>query len=96
MIRTLARLTRWRGANRGANEGSNRATPSHSQPLSVQLNGISGDVQHRLATPQECLLILQRHFVIVRVSIVDVMRPSPDDLKVCGQQKIVRWPLASA
>jgi hypothetical protein len=27
---------------------------------------------------------------------VDVMRPPPDDLVVCGQQKIVRWPLASA
>ena len=41
-------------------------------------------------------LILQRHFVIMRVSAVDVTRPPPDDPKVCGLQKIVRWPLASA
>jgi hypothetical protein len=41
-------------------------------------------------------LILQRHFVIVRVMTVDVMRPPPDDPKVCSQQKTVRWPLASA
>jgi hypothetical protein len=34
--------------------------------------------------------------VIMRVSTVDVMRPPPDDPKVCGQQKTVRWPLASA
>ena len=40
--------------------------------------------------------ILQRHFVIMRVSAVDVTRPPLDDPKVCGQQKIVRWPLASA
>jgi len=32
----------------------------------------------------------------MRVSAVDVTRPPPDDPKVCGLQKIVRWPLASA
>ena len=41
-------------------------------------------------------LILQRHFVTARSVTVDVMRPPPDDPMVCGQQKIVRWPLASA
>jgi hypothetical protein len=41
-------------------------------------------------------LILQRHFVTARSVTMDVMRPPPDDPKVCGQQKIVRWPLASA
>jgi hypothetical protein len=41
-------------------------------------------------------LVLQRHFVTARRVTVDVMRPPSDDLKVCGQQKIVRWPLASA
>jgi hypothetical protein len=41
-------------------------------------------------------LVLQRHFVTARSVTVDVMRPPPDDPKVCGQQKIVRWPLASA
>jgi hypothetical protein len=41
-------------------------------------------------------LILQRQFVTARSVTVDVMRPPPDDPKVCGQQKIVRWPLASA
>jgi len=40
-------------------------------------------------------LILQRHFVIMGVSTVDVTQPPPDDPKVCGQQKTVRWPLAS-
>jgi hypothetical protein len=42
------------------------------------------------------VLILQRQFVTARSVRVDVMRPPPDDPKVCGQQKIVRWPLASA
>jgi hypothetical protein len=41
-------------------------------------------------------LVLQRQFVTARSVTVDVMRPPPDDPKVCGQQKIVRWPLASA
>jgi len=41
-------------------------------------------------------LILQRHFVTGRSVTVDVMRPPPDDPKVCGRQKTVRWPLASA
>jgi hypothetical protein len=27
------------------------------------------------------------------VTAVDATRPPPDDPKVCGQQKIVRWPL---
>jgi hypothetical protein len=31
-----------------------------------------------------------------RVSAVDVGRPPPDDPELCGQQKIARWPLASA
>jgi hypothetical protein len=44
----------------------------------------------------DLLLILQRQFVTARSVTVDVMRPPPDDPKVCGQQKIVRWPLASA
>jgi alpha-L-fucosidase len=41
-------------------------------------------------------LILQRHFVTARSVTVDVRRPPPDDLKVCGQQKNARWPLPSA
>jgi hypothetical protein len=41
-------------------------------------------------------LILQRHFVSVRSVTMDVTRPPPDNPKVCGRQKIVRWPLASA
>lgn len=41
-------------------------------------------------------LILQRHFVTCCAAGVDVTRPPLDDPKVCGQQKIVRWPLASA
>src|SRR5262249_24373695 len=32
----------------------------------------------------------------MRGSAVDVTRPPPDDLKVCGQQKTRRWPLGSA
>jgi hypothetical protein len=40
--------------------------------------------------------MLQRHFVTMRLAVVDGTRPSPDDPKVCGLQKIVRWPLASA
>ena len=38
----------------------------------------------------------QAHFVTAWSVTVDVTRPPPDDPKVCGQQKIVRWPLASA
>jgi hypothetical protein len=41
-------------------------------------------------------LVLQRQFVMVQSAPVDVMRPPPDDPKVCGQQKIVRWRLGSA
>jgi hypothetical protein len=41
-------------------------------------------------------LVLQRQFVTVRSVTVDAGRPPPNDLKVCGQQKTARWPLASA
>ena len=41
-------------------------------------------------------LLLQRHFVMVQSVLVDVMQPPPDDPKMYGQQKIVRWPPASA
>jgi hypothetical protein len=34
--------------------------------------------------------------VTARNVTMDVTRPPPDDPKVCGQQKTVRWPLASA
>ena len=56
IIRTLAGLTRSRGASRGANGVRHRATPGHVQPLSVQLDGTSGHLRHRLATARKCLL----------------------------------------
>ena len=55
-VRTLAKLTRFRGAKRGANAGRHWATPGHVQPLSVQLNATSGHTQPHLATSGECLL----------------------------------------
>jgi len=56
IIRTLAELTRSRGASRGANGVRHRATPGHVQPLSVQLDGTSGHVRHRPAAARKCLL----------------------------------------
>jgi hypothetical protein len=42
LIRTLALLTRFRGAN----DDRSRAPSGHDQPLSVRPNGTSGDIQH--------------------------------------------------
>jgi hypothetical protein len=55
-IRTLAWLTIFWGANRGANDHRHRATASHVQPLSSQLNGMSGDAGPYQATLRECFL----------------------------------------
>ena len=74
---------------------------SDSAALTLLARGVSDQVQLEdaaLISLRDAFerLILQRHFVIVRVRTVDVTRPPPDDPKVCGQQKTVRWPLASA
>jgi len=45
-----------RGANWGANGDRHRATPGHVQPVSVQLNSLSGHTQRLLTTVQVCLL----------------------------------------
>ena len=71
--RTLAKLTRFRGAKRGANVGRHWATPGHVQPLSVQLNATSGHTRQRRATCGECLLssrpqvriLLGAHFRVI-------------------------------
>jgi hypothetical protein len=47
---------RARGAKRGANSDRHRATPGHTQPLSVQVESTSGATQRRLATSWKCLL----------------------------------------
>jgi len=56
LIRTLASLTRFRGANRGANGPRFLATPGYAQPLPVQPSGTSGHIQHYEATLRKCLL----------------------------------------
>ncbi len=56
IARTLALLTRSRGALRGANDRRHRALPGHVQPLSLQPKGTSGDTQHYQATLRKCLL----------------------------------------
>ena len=55
-IRTLAMLTRWRGAQLGANDGRSRATSSHIQPLPARPSGTSGHIWHYPATLRKCLL----------------------------------------
>ena len=42
--------------NGGANRDRYQATPSHVQPVSVQLNSTSGAAQRRLAPCRKCLL----------------------------------------
>jgi hypothetical protein len=64
--------------------------------VDMNLTTSSAGTRPRSFTSIPCALVLQRHFVTARSVTVDVMRPPPDDPKVCGQQKIVRWPLASA
>jgi hypothetical protein len=54
--RTLAKATKSGGATWGAAAETFRATPSHSQPLSPQLDITSGYVRHHQATQQMCLL----------------------------------------
>ena len=48
----------WRslGARLGANDHSYRATPGHVQPLRLELNGTSSDIQHYRARFRKCLL----------------------------------------
>jgi len=55
-IRTLAWLTRFRGAKWGANDQRHGATPGHVRQFSFQRNGTSGNVRRRPATRRECLL----------------------------------------
>ena len=55
-IRTLARLRRSRGANRGANGHRRRAASGDGQLPSVQFNSSSGHAQHRPPTCWKCLL----------------------------------------
>jgi hypothetical protein len=56
LIRTLASLTRFRGAKRGANDRRSRAPSGHAQPLPVRPSGMSGRIWHRQATFRRCLL----------------------------------------
>ena len=56
ITRTLARLTKSRGANWGANDARYWATSGHSQRLLAQLNDTSGHIQPPLATARVCLL----------------------------------------
>ena len=55
-IRTLALLTRSRGAKRGANDHRHRAAPGHLQPFPLRSNGTSGHTQHRPGILRKCLL----------------------------------------
>jgi hypothetical protein len=55
-IRTLASLTRSRGAKRGANDRRHGAAPGHIRPLRLQPNSTSGGTKHLLATLRKCLL----------------------------------------
>ena len=48
-IRTLAWLTKPRGAKRGANDPRSRATSGHIQPLPVRASGTSGHIWHHPA-----------------------------------------------
>jgi hypothetical protein len=54
--RTLAKVTRSRGAKRGATADRFQATPGHCQPPSTQLNPTSGDVRPPPGTHRRCLL----------------------------------------
>jgi hypothetical protein len=54
--RTLAKLTRFRGAKWGATADSFQATLSHRQPSSTQLNPTSGHARPLPAIHRRCLL----------------------------------------
>lgn len=54
--RTLAKITRSRGAKRGATAGSFQTTSGHCQPPSTQLSPTSGDVKVPPGTHWRCLL----------------------------------------
>ena len=54
--RTFAKVTKSQGATRGATADNFRATLSHCQPLSSQLDSMSGDPRTPPATHRRCLL----------------------------------------
>jgi hypothetical protein len=56
LTRTLAKITRSRGAKWGATTGSFQATPGHCQPPSTQLDPTSGYVRTPPGTHRRCLL----------------------------------------
>jgi len=56
LIRTLALLTRFRGAKRGANDRRFQAPSGHAQPLPLRMSGTSGHIQHYEGTLRKCLL----------------------------------------
>jgi hypothetical protein len=56
LTRTLAKITRSRGAKWGATADSFQATLSHCQPPSTQLDPTSGDVRPPPGTHRRCLL----------------------------------------
>src|SRR5271166_908201 len=78
-IRTLAWLTRSRGARRGANDHRREATPGHIQPLSLRRNGTSGYAGRRQAVFRECLLSSRsRVRVAVGAQVRGLVPPSAD------------------
>src|SRR5690348_11495565 len=56
VTRTLALLTRFRGAKRGPNDRRHRATPGHVRPLVLARNGTLGDIRRCTETFRKCLL----------------------------------------
>src|SRR5690349_23029430 len=56
VTRTLALLTRFRGAKRGANDRRHRATPGHVRPLVLARNGTLGHIRRCTETLRKCLL----------------------------------------
>ncbi len=78
LARTLALLTRSRGAKRGANDHRHGATPGHIQPLSLQSDGTLGHTRQRPATFGKCLLSSRSR---VRVAVGAQIRQANVDIR---------------
>jgi hypothetical protein len=91
--RTLALLTRVRGAKRGASNRRSRAASGYIQPLPRRPNGTSGDTWHHQATLRKCLLSSRSR---VRVAVgAHSLNPRSGDI-FTGPRRAVTKPVQYA
>ncbi len=76
IIRTLAWLTRSRGAGR-ASDHRREAAPGHIQPLSLRRNGTSGHAWRRQAVFRECPLSSRSRVRVAVGAQLSVRIPAP-------------------